>query len=404
MQNHGPAAFPPLSNGSLGDQAEYITPISKDSLQLIVGHESLPTGLRKLIVSRPHVTALSAVFHEISKRRNKKTKQVLLPEDDADMIRLIMLIAHLQSMKLPQDLDLNELVRLALVVERYKVGHILSPYLDAWLAPHRQNMFDPGYEQWLFVTYHFGLEEEYLLLANHLVLHCHMDEDFDLVHPATGHQVIKMRRSRLIAQMLDATYNVLGEMRVSNHCRLVNTPTRSQTQCTALNKLRLERYLTAHKMLPPLQHASEMRSSPMEVLQKLLDATIIDANEPYLDVKPVAQQDLAGFLQYDQLHEDCTVGTILKARLDHIMETRLLGAEKDMMNKIREHAGQYNRFPFHGYDEAKLVSGNDEDDDNKFMTAASPGHLQQVKRYKAESVAVDSVTGDGAVHGYDAAP
>lgn len=190
MQNNRPVGFPPVSNGLLGHQAEYITPTSSDSLQFIVGREDCPTGLRKLVVSRPHVVALSPRFGEVIKQKSKNTKQVLLPEDDADIIRLIMLVGHLQSTKIPPKLDLNELIRLAQVVERYEVGHILLPYLDAWLAPHREKMFDAGYEEWLFISYHFGLEEDYLLLANHLVLNCRTDNQCELLQPATGSRTL----------------------------------------------------------------------------------------------------------------------------------------------------------------------------------------------------------------------
>lgn len=146
---------------------------------------------------------------------------------------------------------------------------------------------------------------------------------------------------RLIAQMLDAAHAVLNEMRISNHCELIDAPTRTQMQCTALNKLRLERYLTAHKMMPAVQNASEILLSPLEVLQKLLEATIVDVDISSSNSNPVSHHEFIGFLQYDRLHEDCTVGLKLKAKLDHIMETRLLGAEREMMDKIREHAGEY---------------------------------------------------------------
>ncbi|CAO2651057.1 Nn.00g093540.m01.CDS01 [Neocucurbitaria sp. VM-36] len=372
MYNLGRPGFSTVSTGSLRYQAEYITPIGKDSLALIVSREDSPTGLLKLIVSRPHVEALSNTWNETIERRTSRnllgatrTKQVVLPEDDADMIRLIMLIAHHQYAKLPRQLDLHELVRLASTVERYNVSRILMPHLEVWLAPHRHRIYEPGYEQWLYVAYHFGLEEEYLGLANHLVLHCRTDVQKYLLSslgcllmgrfpPQTLH-IIKRLRCKLIDQMFQTMSGLLDEMRVSNHCQLRGASSHIQAQCTAVNKLRFERSLTVQGLMAAPLNASDVRISPLEIMQRLLDATIVNVMALSLRTNPsLGEANVGEMLRYEDMHEDCGVGMELKTRLDYVMKHRPLAADRVMINEIRRHAGQYGRLPFNGYSQENL--------------------------------------------------
>ena len=173
--------------------AECIAPTCEDSVEFLVGTTDYPNGLRRFIVSRPHVSTLSKQFAEAIEQRTsysvlgkRTTREIFLPEDSADIMRLIMLVAHLDSARLPAQLGLSELVRLAETSERYNVSRILVPYLDSWLAPHRERIKDPGYEQWLVVAYYFGLEKDYLQLSDYFVLNCQIDSEGNLLHPVSS--------------------------------------------------------------------------------------------------------------------------------------------------------------------------------------------------------------------------
>lgn len=77
--------------------------------------------------------------------------------------------------KLPQKLDFPELVRLAQVAARWECHALLAPFIDAWVAPWRARMFNPGYEQWLYIAHEFGYESEHLDLSRHLATRCSVD-------------------------------------------------------------------------------------------------------------------------------------------------------------------------------------------------------------------------------------
>jgi hypothetical protein len=88
-----------------------------------------------------------------------------------------MHLAHVEFSKVPDKLDFKEIVRLAEVAERYGVNRLLVNNIDGWLAPYRDRLLEPGYEEWLFVAYQFGYESEYIELAKHLALRCRVTAD-----------------------------------------------------------------------------------------------------------------------------------------------------------------------------------------------------------------------------------
>lgn len=168
----------------------------RDTIELIVGSEDSPTGLYKVIVSRPYIVAFSARWAEIIRRKKSRRRwskgvvshRVVLPEDDAEMMRLLMLVAHFRTELVPSRLNLDQLVRLSLVTERYGMEKLVASQIDAWLLPYCKTFRDPGWEPWLFLLYQFGLEKNYLMLARHMALTCGLDDRGALVS-SSGRQL-----------------------------------------------------------------------------------------------------------------------------------------------------------------------------------------------------------------------
>lgn len=157
----------------------------EDVLVLIVSREDSPTGLVHFFVDRSHVVELSQTWREIVERWSSRnllgsitTTPIVLPDDDADTMRLIMWIVHRQFHRLPLGLTVDELVRLGKAVGRYNVRPILITHLQKWLARYRRpDKFRPGHEEWLYVAFQFGLEKDYIDVADYLVLSCQINEE-----------------------------------------------------------------------------------------------------------------------------------------------------------------------------------------------------------------------------------
>lgn len=151
---------------------------------LLVGHDGLPSGFCQFLVSESCIQNLGRRWQELlsaqpvpkSKRLFSKSPKIInLRDENANAIRIILHIAHLQFTKLPKRLDFEDLVHLADIAARYDARALLVSHIDLWLAPYREKLLHPGYEEWLFIAHQFGYETEYLELAKHLAIHCRVD-------------------------------------------------------------------------------------------------------------------------------------------------------------------------------------------------------------------------------------
>lgn len=92
-----------------------------------------------------------------------------------------MRIVHSQFKEVVQKLTFRQLIDLALTSQRYATNHVLIPFLSKWTEPYRQKILSPGKEEWLFVAYQFGYENDFRILAKHLALNCSVDEEGKLI-------------------------------------------------------------------------------------------------------------------------------------------------------------------------------------------------------------------------------
>jgi hypothetical protein len=112
---------------------------------------------------------------------DKNPRILNLKGDYPDAIRIVLQIATLQFTKLPEKLDFSALVRLAEVAARWECHSLLAKFVEGWVAPYREKLYHPGYEQWLYIALEFGYEGEYLELARHLAIHCSVDSQDQLL-------------------------------------------------------------------------------------------------------------------------------------------------------------------------------------------------------------------------------
>jgi hypothetical protein len=154
---------------------------------LLVGHDDLPDGCRKFLVSESCLRTLGPRWRNLMSSRSpqmpwmhkwlfsKSPVTVNLWDEEATVIRIMMHIVHLKFLKVPETLDWTDIVNLTDFVARYDNPTLLAPYIDRWLTPYKERLLDQGYEEWLLVAHQFGYETEYLELAKYLSIHCRAD-------------------------------------------------------------------------------------------------------------------------------------------------------------------------------------------------------------------------------------
>lgn len=123
------------------------------------------------------------VFRELFNRLPgcKNPRILNLKGDYPDAIRILLQIATHEYTKLPKTLAFAEIVRLAEVAARWDCHKMLATFVEGWIAPYHDKLFRPGYEQWLYVAYEFGYEQEYLDLSRYFALHCSINSQDRLI-------------------------------------------------------------------------------------------------------------------------------------------------------------------------------------------------------------------------------
>ncbi|MCJ1451272.1 hypothetical protein MMC28_001608 [Mycoblastus sanguinarius] len=97
------------------------------------------------------------------------TKEFRFEGDDPDALLILLQIAHLQFRKLPESLDYERLLNLAILCDKYDTVELIRPWVAKWEWPSKDFANKPGHEEWLFIAWAFGDTSTYEVLAKSLV-------------------------------------------------------------------------------------------------------------------------------------------------------------------------------------------------------------------------------------------
>lgn len=221
LQPQPPGDHPPLDSAScLQPYSTRITDVfvesftrSKSFMELIVGHAN---DIHKFVVSEAHLRNLSQAWDEtvvrhssfaqrkwVVRKFTKRIRVLRLPEEDPRAIRLILYIAHHHFSKLPEELDFKDIVRLVEVSQRYNTMHLPQPYLKHWLSLYTNKLYDPGFEEWLYIGRHvLHASRAYIQVAQHLKLHCWTGDDGELLMPGSEKPITGLFPPRALRKLL----------------------------------------------------------------------------------------------------------------------------------------------------------------------------------------------------------
>ena len=134
-------------------------------------------GKRKtFVVSSKAMCLASPVWHAMFdpkshfKEANLGNKEASLEDDDPEALLLLLNIAHLQFLKVPQSLTFDQLLKVSILCDKYDVVTLVRPWLLRWLDKLKHLSNSPGYEEWLFIAWVFGDASTFTSIALRLVL------------------------------------------------------------------------------------------------------------------------------------------------------------------------------------------------------------------------------------------
>lgn len=83
---------------------------------------------------------------------------------------IVARIIHLQSDKVPESLDFDQLIQIAILCDQYHLRRCLGPWIKAWATPHLDSYRVVGYEGWLFASIVFQYDGLFKKITRHLIL------------------------------------------------------------------------------------------------------------------------------------------------------------------------------------------------------------------------------------------
>jgi hypothetical protein len=107
---------------------------------------------------------------------------VEFPEDDPDMLLILLRIAHLQFLVVPKSIPFDWLVKITVLCDKYDCVGLVCPYIESWMNPYIDHCLEPGYEGWLFIAWTFGCQHIFSLLMASLVHSVEVDSDGNMLN------------------------------------------------------------------------------------------------------------------------------------------------------------------------------------------------------------------------------
>ncbi|KAF2689693.1 hypothetical protein K458DRAFT_413936 [Lentithecium fluviatile CBS 122367] len=348
----------PLMRTSSLESKSYVVNVIEPggTLALIVGGDR---GVRKLIVSTA-VKKLSPRWKDVVARSKREgfrgEKRVRLSDDDADMMLLVMHIAHHLYERVPKTLDFDQLLGIARICNRYDMNSMIIPFVADWMALHQPKILRVGYEQWLYIAHQFGKEADYLRLAKHLAFYCRINAEKQLLVPGTDRVLdgcfpegclaaIRHVRVKTLVSFLETMYSQVTRMVDGNSCEAGDTAqslpeTDERTMCTLYNHGFMIRYFKMQGYWPPVPNAGVIEESVLEVAHRLTDIPPIHMPSLRHDSVTSKVASIQSTTPPSQ-HEACDAGKILKVKIKKLIEATEAPVEAHTLEEMRSNARKF---------------------------------------------------------------
>lgn len=111
---------------------------------------------------------------------------IRLPNDDIDIMQIIMYAIHCEGDEVPQSVDFHQLEQIAILCDKYDLRRSLGAWPKVWMEPYYQSIEKDGYERFLFIATVFHSTDIILRITKHLIMTTTISTDGHLLDHA-GH-------------------------------------------------------------------------------------------------------------------------------------------------------------------------------------------------------------------------
>ncbi|KAH8884988.1 hypothetical protein GQ53DRAFT_605071, partial [Thozetella sp. PMI_491] len=101
---------------------------------------------------------------------------VALPDDDPAALTIFLNIIH-GSFEIPQALELQELLNLTILSNKYDLAHLLRPWVVGWMENMAQYEGRPGCEPLLWIAWEVGDRQLFTSTVKYITLNAAINSD-----------------------------------------------------------------------------------------------------------------------------------------------------------------------------------------------------------------------------------
>jgi len=77
-------------------------------------------------------------------------------EHDPTALTTVLYVLHGRAKHIPESISFENLLEIAIICDYYDCGATMRPWSELWMNPLRSLASQPGYENWLFISWVFG--------------------------------------------------------------------------------------------------------------------------------------------------------------------------------------------------------------------------------------------------------
>lgn len=158
----------PASPASSTNSDVIFTPTSTVTLRAPSIRSGRPVNMR---VSSRHLILASPVFKAIIESRlpagqttSQPRAEITLHNDDPGAFEILMNIMHNHVRKVPDRVDLEMMVKLSVLVDKYQVWQVMGLYVEMWMLKLHDSMptsYTSDIMSWLSISWVFKLREDF---------------------------------------------------------------------------------------------------------------------------------------------------------------------------------------------------------------------------------------------------
>jgi hypothetical protein len=128
--------------------------------------------------------------HQASTSSTNATKdlfEIVVEEHDPVALAAVLYVIHGRPQFLPDEISFENLMEVAIIVDYYDCAEVMQPWDEKWMKQWREYAEKPGYENWLFIAWVFGVQEIFGALTKIFSRKCiRRDGEFTVSTAKTG--------------------------------------------------------------------------------------------------------------------------------------------------------------------------------------------------------------------------